>query len=268
MKFPGENGSVVTVRGKSSDARKCYQESLKITKSPSILPVTAKEKGKQKMERRDLMRDAGVMMTNLDPRADFEYQRPQPEGDQILVQIGLKEDQIVKIGANLPPVIKGRLIELLKTNKDLFAWVSSDMPEVDLEFVCYRLSLRSGSIPVAQKKRKMGPERQAAIEKQVKELLDAGFIREIRYADWLSNVVMVKKANGKWRMCTDYTDLNKACPKDPFPLPLSINWWTTLQVISIYLPWTLTPAITRSPCTLKIKRKRLLSPTWVFTATT
>ena len=91
-------------------------------------------------------------------------------------------------------MIKERLIELLKTNKDLFAWVSSDMLEVDPEFVCHRLSLKPGSILVAQKKRKMGPERQAAIEKQVKELLDAGFIREIRYADWLSNMVMVKKA--------------------------------------------------------------------------
>jgi hypothetical protein len=67
MKFLGENGSVVTVRGKNSDARKCYQESLKIMKSPSISPVTAEEKGKQKMEKRDLIRDAGVMMTNLDP---------------------------------------------------------------------------------------------------------------------------------------------------------------------------------------------------------
>jgi hypothetical protein len=65
----------------------------------------------------------------------------------------------------------------------------------------------------------MGPERIEAIEKQVKELLDAGFFREIRYAEFLSNVVMVKKANGNWRMCTNYTDLNKACPKDPFPLP-------------------------------------------------
>ena len=99
------------------------------------------------------------MMTNLDPRADFEYQRPQPEGDQILVQIGLKEDQTVKIGANLPPAIKERLIELLKTNKDLFAWVSSDMPGVDLEFVCHRLSLKPGCIPVAQKKRKMGSKK-------------------------------------------------------------------------------------------------------------
>ena len=71
MKFPGEDGSVVIVHGKSSDARKCYQESLKITKTPSIPPIKAEEKGKQKMERRDLIRDAGVMMTNLDPRADF-----------------------------------------------------------------------------------------------------------------------------------------------------------------------------------------------------
>ena len=47
----------------------------------------------------------------------------------------------------------------------------------------------------------------------------AGFIREVYYPDWLANVVLVKKANGKWRMCSDFTDLNKACPKDSFPLP-------------------------------------------------
>uniref|UniRef100_A0A2N9ESE1 Uncharacterized protein n=1 Tax=Fagus sylvatica TaxID=28930 RepID=A0A2N9ESE1_FAGSY len=51
------------------------------------------------------------------------------------------------------------------------------------------------------------------------KLLTAGFIREVFYPDWLANVVMVKKANGKWRMCVDFTDLNKACPKDSFPLP-------------------------------------------------
>ena len=47
----------------------------------------------------------------------------------------------------------------------------------------------------------------------------AKFIREVYYPDWLANVVMVKKANGKWRMCVDFTDLNKACPKDSYPLP-------------------------------------------------
>ena len=48
---------------------------------------------------------------------------------------------------------------------------------------------------------------------------DGGFIREVYYPDWLANVVIVKKANGKWRICVEFTDLNKACPKDNFPLP-------------------------------------------------
>ena len=49
-------------------------------------------------------------------------------------------------------------------------------------------------------------------------MLTAGFIREVYYPEWLANVVLVKKENGKWRMCVDFTDLNKACPKDSFPL--------------------------------------------------
>jgi hypothetical protein len=54
---------------------------------------------------------------------------------------------------------------------------------------------------------------------EVDKLLITNFIREVFYPNWLANVVMVKKANGKWRMCVDFTDLNKACPKDSFPLP-------------------------------------------------
>ena len=54
---------------------------------------------------------------------------------------------------------------------------------------------------------------------EVQKLIAAKFIREVYYPDWLANVVMVKKANGKWRKCADFTDLNKACPKDSYPLP-------------------------------------------------
>ena len=57
------------------------------------------------------------------------------------------------------------------------------------------------------------------MEEQVQALLEVEFIREVKYPLWLANVVLVKKSNGKWRMCTDYTDLNKVCPKDPYPLP-------------------------------------------------
>ena len=49
--------------------------------------------------------------------------------------------------------------------------------------------------------------------------MKAGFIKEFKYSDWLANVVLVKKPSGKWRMCVDFTDLNKACPKDDYPLP-------------------------------------------------
>ena len=72
---------------------------------------------------------------------------------------------------------------------------------------------------VQQKKRAFTPERDQAIAEEVTKLLTAGFIREVYYPDWLTNVVLVKKANGKWRMCVDFTDLNKAYPKDSFSLP-------------------------------------------------
>ena len=69
------------------------------------------------------------------------------------------------------------------------------------------------------KKRVFAPERDNAIKEEVQKLTTAQFIREVYYPDWLTNVVMVKKANGKWRMCVDFTDLNKACLKDSYPLP-------------------------------------------------
>ena len=58
-----------------------------------------------------------------------------------------------------------------------------------------------------------------AAKAEVERLLDANVIREVKYLEWLANVVLVPKKNGKMRMCIDFTDLNKACKKDPFPLP-------------------------------------------------
>ena len=73
--------------------------------------------------------------------------------------------------------------------------------------------------PVTQKRRRFNPERHTTISEDVDKLLKAKFIREAHYPKWLANVVMVKKANEKWRICIDYTNLNKVCPKDSFPLP-------------------------------------------------
>ena len=62
-------------------------------------------------------------------------------------------------------------------------------------------------------------EQDKAIVEEVRKLLEADFIQEVYYPDWLANVVMVKKVNGKWRMCVDFTDLNRSYPKDNYPFP-------------------------------------------------
>ncbi|GJW23203.1 reverse transcriptase domain-containing protein [Tanacetum coccineum] len=77
--------------------------------------------------------------------------------------------------------------------------------------------------PVRHKKRGQAPERNNAIYKEVEKLVDAGIMKEVHYHSWLSNPVMVKKHDDSWRMCVDFNDLNKACPKDGYPLP-KIDW--------------------------------------------
>ncbi|RVW62197.1 Transposon Ty3-I Gag-Pol polyprotein [Vitis vinifera] len=81
------------------------------------------------------------------------------------------------------------------------------------------LNVFSTAKPVRQKIRRFHPDRQKIIRNEIDKLLEAGFIREVDYPDWLANVVVVPKKEGKWRVCVDYTNLNNACPKDSFPLP-------------------------------------------------
>jgi hypothetical protein len=100
---------------------------------------------------------------------------------------------------------------------DSFAWTHEDMPGIDPDDIIHCLNTSPGASPVKQKRRKFAPERNLVIAEEVEKLLKARFIREVYYPDWLANVILVKKSNGKWRMCIDFTDLNKACPKDSFP---------------------------------------------------
>jgi reverse transcriptase-like protein len=93
------------------------------------------------------------------------------------------------------------------------------MPGIPREVMCHKLDIKPGYKPVKQKLRHQGKERIEAAKAVVQKLLNAHFIRECQYSDWLSNVVLVKKPNGKWRMCVEFTDLNKACPKDDYSLP-------------------------------------------------
>ena len=93
------------------------------------------------------------------------------------------------------------------------------MGGVDPTVITHRLNVNPSFKPVKQKRRSFALERQKAINEEVGKLLQAKAIREVEYPEWLANVILVKKANDKWRLCIDFTDINRACPKDSFPLP-------------------------------------------------
>nr|KYP51979.1 Retrovirus-related Pol polyprotein from transposon 17.6 [Cajanus cajan] len=146
-------------------------------------------------------------------------ERVEPIEDRHPIVIGPTDQHVTYLGSNLSEMERHEIGQVVRRNKDLFAWRPADMLGIDPNFLCHKLSVCREAKLVAQRKRKMGEERKKVVEADVSKLLEAGFIREIQYTTWLANVVMVKKANGKWRICTNYTDLNKACPKDAYPLP-------------------------------------------------
>ena len=114
---------------------------------------------------------------------------------------------------------RARLQEVLKANTDVFAWTHSDMTRISPVNASHKLNVLPSVRPVRQRIRRFHPDRHQNIQVEVDNLLKAGFIREVKYPEWLANVVVVPKKGGKWRVCVDYTDLNDACPKDSFHYP-------------------------------------------------
>ena len=106
---------------------------------------------------------------------------------------------------------------------------------IDPSVIVNRLNMNPASSPIRQKKRVFAQERDTIIVEEVRKLLEADFIREVYYPDWLANVVMVKKANGKWRMCIDFTDLNRAC-NDPRKSASHICAYTSKGLVTIEAP--------------------------------
>jgi len=145
-----------------------------------------------------------------------ENNRDQQAANVVERDIGGKT---FKLGRLLSQEEQDEVAEVISRHLDAFAWSASDMPGIDPDFLCHHLSMDATVRPVHQRRRKFNEERQLVVREETLKLLSAGHIREIQYPEWLANVVLVKKANGKWRMCVDFTNLNKACPKDSYPLP-------------------------------------------------
>nr|ABA97323.1 retrotransposon protein, putative, Ty3-gypsy subclass [Oryza sativa Japonica Group] len=147
------------------------------------------------------------------------------QGDaKLAVQCGKRSLDMVKHTPNPStttelPKKELAFIIFLCDNVDVFAWQPLDMPGVPRVVIKHKLMVRPHAKPVKQKLRRFAPDRKQAIREELDKLLKAGFIREVLHPEWLANPVMVRKANGKWRMNVDFTDLNKVCPKYHFPLP-------------------------------------------------
>ncbi|GJX20785.1 reverse transcriptase domain-containing protein [Tanacetum coccineum] len=156
------------------------------------------------------------------PKNIEEKTKKCPENFQVAIHPDFP-DQEISIGGTLSAKGRTELCALLKRNLDIFAWQPSDMTGVPRSIAEHKLNIRKGYSPVRQKNRGQAPERAKAIQAKVQKLVKAGIMREVYYHDWLSNPVMVKKHDGSWRMCVDFTDLNKACPQDCYPLP-EIDW--------------------------------------------
>jgi hypothetical protein len=112
-----------------------------------------------------------------------------------------------------------KLISCLSRNKDVFAWSALDLVGVSRTIIEHSLGIDPSVRLKKQRLRKMSDEKTEATKAKVHHLLEANFIEPVAYPTWLANVVMVQNKSVKWRMCIDFTSLNKACPKDNFPLP-------------------------------------------------
>ena len=135
------------------------------------------------------------------------------------VTIGNDPERFFQVGSQLPPQEKEGLIGFLKKNVDVFAWDTYDAPGIDSNFICHHLNVNPSATPKKQPPRRSSKEHADAVRDEVRKLKQAGAIKEVFYLEWLANTVVVKKKSGKWRDCVDFIDLNKACPKDPFPMP-------------------------------------------------
>ncbi|XP_013608095.1 PREDICTED: uncharacterized protein LOC106314824 [Brassica oleracea var. oleracea] len=192
VKFPGTNGKIKTLRGDQKADRELLVTTVKLQRSSLsvnfVSPLTSKV----------CSQEGEVLELPID---DTDPSRT------------------ARIGAYLSEDMQQTVLNFLKTNVSTFAWSMSDMKGIDPAITTHELNVDPTFKPIRKKRRKLGPDRSKAENEEVDRLLGAGSIAKVRYPEWLANPVVVKNKNGKWRICVDFTDLNKACPKDSYPLP-------------------------------------------------
>ena len=135
------------------------------------------------------------------------------------INLGNNENPcLIKIGLTLNEKERKDLQEL-REFQEVFAWPYEDMPRIDPEIAQHHINTHDRMVPVKQKLKRMRTEWLLKIKEEVTKQLKLGFIKPVHQAEWIANAVPIPKKDGNVRMCVDFRDLNRACPKDDFPLP-------------------------------------------------
>ncbi|KAL0391381.1 UNVERIFIED_CONTAM: Transposon Ty3-G Gag-Pol polyprotein [Sesamum latifolium] len=221
LKFPAYRG-IGEEKGDRRIARECHANTLKKKSHPPMERRT--QIPSQEKKRLEESRDH-----SLPPLEQHEQQmrKRRIEEEKLAAAEKLKDVQVVEgesekttlIGTAMGPRTEEELVQFLRVNSDVFAWTVHDLEGINPEVMTHKLNVNPTFQPIRQKKRNFGIERNDIIRKEVEKLLAAGHICLVQYPEWLANVVLVPKPNKKWRMCIDFTDLNRACLKDSYPLP-------------------------------------------------
>jgi hypothetical protein len=140
------------------------------------------------------------------------------------------------VNKNLDADYKAKLMEILKEYVNCFAWSYSKMSGLIRGLVEHRLPIKDGFRTYKQPTRRFNPDIYDCVKEGVNRLLEANFIRPCWYADWISNIIPVeKKGTGKIRICIDFHNLNRATPKDEYPIHIAdmlVNDASSHKVIS------------------------------------
>ncbi|XP_031260917.1 uncharacterized protein LOC116119106 [Pistacia vera] len=203
-------GGVATIRSCRKESQKCYNWAINVSLKwplPRTMVITESESHPRPLK------------DTINPRIHREEPAVGPTEE--LREICVSEEdptRILKVGSSLNKGMTDNLVSFLKKNLDMFAWVHVDMLGISPKVMCHRLNINPKAWSIRQK-RSMDAECSKAHKDEVDKLLNINFIREVKYPEWLANLILVTKSNGKWWTCIDFTNLNKVCPKDSFSLP-------------------------------------------------
>ena len=135
------------------------------------------------------------------------------------IRILSHSERYFRMGKNLSVKDRVKILLSLVQNWAVFAWNSYEVPRVDSAFIMHRLNVDPLVPPKKKRPKRVTKPHVEAMKEEVEKLKRVGATKEMFFPKWLANMVVVKKENGKWRVCVDFTELNRVCPKELFLVP-------------------------------------------------